>query len=63
MHAMGVTSREKAELVSYQLKDVAQVCTQNGKAIGRLSRVLLNGKNLKKLLLERTFPMRGWILR
>ena len=25
VHAIGVTSREKAELASYQLKDVAQV--------------------------------------
>ena len=25
VHAMGVTSREKAELASYQLKDVSQV--------------------------------------
>ena len=25
VHAMGVTSREKAEFVTYQLKDVAQV--------------------------------------
>ena len=25
VHAMGVTSREKAELASYQLKDVTQV--------------------------------------
>ena len=39
VHARGVTSREKAELASYQLKDVSQICLLNGWTVGRLNQV------------------------
>ena len=59
LSSMRVTSREKAELASYQLRYVSQICTLDGRIIGWKDRVLLNGNNLRKLFLVCTFPERG----
>ena len=35
LYSMGVSSSEKVELVTYQLKDLAKICMCNGGIIGR----------------------------
>lgn len=40
LSAMGVTLRDKADLASYQLKDIVQICVHNGRTIDQLQRVL-----------------------
>ena len=52
LSSMGVTSREKVELASYQLREFLKCGTLNGRTIGLSNRVLLSGKNTRKLFLE-----------
>ena len=63
LSVIGVNSREKAELDSYQLRDVAQVWYIQWKGNRPLSRVLLSGDSLRNLFLESTFPVTGGKLR
>ena len=58
VHAIRVTSREKAELASYQLKDLAQVWYTQWTDNRPGSPVRLSGKNLRMFFLVNTFPVR-----
>ena len=53
---MGVSSQEKAELVTYQLKDVAQVLYKQWKEDNSLEKVILVGF-FKMTFLDRFFPL------
>ena len=54
--AMGATDTKKAELSSYQLKDVAQSWCQMWKDSRALSGVLVTWQMCKIALMERFFP-------
>ncbi|XP_049354777.1 uncharacterized protein LOC125819378 [Solanum verrucosum] len=56
--AMGVLSREKVELASYQLKEVAQIWFTLWKANRPVEAGLIEWNSLRELLLASTFPMR-----
>ena len=63
LSAIAITSREKKELASYQLRNVSQVCYTQWKNNGRWIQVLSSEKNLRKLFLKITFPVREGKLR
>ncbi|TMX02941.1 hypothetical protein EJD97_019202 [Solanum chilense] len=56
LSAIGVTSREKAELASYQLRDVAQVQYTQWKDNRSVDSVPIEWKEFKEAFLEKYFP-------
>ena len=55
--AMDVTPREKAELVDYQLKDVAQVWFEQWRIDRPLGRGPVSWEEFKEAFLYRLFPL------
>ena len=56
VHAIGVTSREKAELASYQLKDVAQVWYTQWKGNRPKESGPIEWEEFKEVFLGKYFP-------
>ena len=55
---MGVTSREKAELFSYKLRDIYQIWYTQGRTIGQRKQILLSEKKLTKISIVSTIRER-----
>ncbi|XP_015060314.1 uncharacterized protein LOC107006220 [Solanum pennellii] len=55
VHAMGVTSREKAEFDSYKLKEISQVWMSHGNAFGdmTLPRLMVYDQSIEECMLGR----------
>ena len=59
LSAMGVSSSEKAGFDSYQLREVDQVWYTHFKDYRLVELALLSWKNLQKLFLDITIPVKG----
>ena len=57
---MGVSSHEKAELVVYQLKDMAQVWYEQWKGERTIREGSVNWATFKTTFLDRFFPFELW---
>ena len=55
--SMGVTPREKAELASYKLNDVAQVLFEQWRVDRPFKTGLVNWNEFKEEFLDRFFPL------
>ena len=63
LSAMGVTPREKAELASYQLREVAHVWYTQWKDNRSVKSVPIESGEYKEAFLDKYFPLRGGKLR
>ena len=58
--AIDETPREKAELASYQLNEVAQVCFEKWRSERPLERGTVDWEEFKETFLDRFFPVELW---